>query len=212
MTKVERAAKIAKKLKTEFPQIQTALDHSTAHELLFAVMLSAQSTDAGVNKITPALFARYQTIEDYANADMNELTALVAKVNYYKTKAKNIQAVAKMLIGKFNGEVPSTIEELTQLPGVGRKTANVILGQWFRKNEGFVVDTHVLRTAYRTRLTDYKDPKDAPKVEQELMQLFPQTDWFGVSLRMILHGRSTCPARRKPGESCSLGELCDRLD
>jgi len=206
--RLARAKKVAAKLKQEFPQVDSPLLYKNAHELLFAVILSAQCTDELVNRTTPQLFACYKTVQDFAEADLAELTKLVASVNYYKTKAKNIKAAAAKLVAEFDEKVPAEMEQLLELPGIGRKSANVVLSTWFGKNLGFVVDTHVKRIAWRTRLTEHTDPV---KIELNLLAVFPRKDWRDLSLRMIFHGRSTCKASRKPGESCSLGELCDRL-
>lgn len=206
MNKKQRAELISKKLKKEFPKVSTPLNHSKDYELVFAVLMSAQATDDSVNKVTQKLFKKYNSLAKFAKSDLEELQKDIKSINYYKTKAKNIQKSANILIDEFDSKVPDTMDELLKLAGVGRKTANVILSELFGKNIGFVVDTHVLRTAYRCRLTNNKDAK---KVEQDLMKLFPKDDWRAVSLRMIFHGRTTCPARRKPETLCSLRELCD---
>jgi endonuclease-3 len=197
-----------KKLEEEFPNVSTPLHHSNLYELTFAVMMSAQTTDEMVNRVTQRLFSKYNSLEKFVNANISEIEKIIKPVNYYKTKAKRIKRSAEILLEEFDGEVPDTMKDLIKLPGVGRKTANVILSEGHGKNIGFVVDTHVKRTAYRTRLTNHKKPEN---VEKDLMKLFPKEKWNEMSLRMIFHGRTTCPARRKPNESCSLGELCDRL-
>lgn len=205
MNLIDKAALISQKLKKEFPDVDSPLHHSTAMEMLVATILSAQCTDVRVNLTTETLFKKYKSVDDYADADLEVMKNDLRAINFRNNKAKNIIAAAKLIHEKHNGQVPGNLEDLVALPGVGRKTANVVLGQWFRKPEGFVVDTHVKRCAKRMGLTKHTD---VVKIEQDLMKLFPQKDWNDMSIRIILHGRTTCPARRKKDQPCSLGELC----
>jgi len=200
----KEAGFILKALKSKYPDITPPLFHRNAHELLIAVILSAQSTDKNINNITPALFEKYETVEDFANANIDELKEMIRKSGFYNQKAKNIRATANMIVDKFGGEVPDTMEELVQLPGVARKTANIILSDWFGKNEGIAVDTHVKRVSYRLGLTDQADPV---KIERDLMELFPKEEWGEISLRLVFHGRETCTARKPKHEMCC---LCSR--
>jgi endonuclease-3 len=192
MTSQETATAILPLLKKEFPDPQPQLNHTNAYELLFAVILSAQCTDERVNKTTPALFARYPELKDYAEADLEELTGLLRSINFFNNKAKNIKAAAQKIITDFGGEVPGNMADLVTLPGVARKTANVVLHQWFEKNEGFVVDTHVIRLANWFGLTTHSDPV---KIEKDLMEVFPQEEWGDTALRIVLLGRKTLTAR-----------------
>lgn len=193
MTKQELAVKISNLLKAEFPNPQIPLHHSSAHELLFATILSAQCTDARVNLVTPTLFKRYLQVSDYAKADFQELKQIIRSTGFYNNKAKNIIATAQKILNDFGGEVPDNMTDLLKLPGVARKTATVVLWQWFGKNEGFTVDTHVIRLANWLGLTNHKDPV---KIEQDLMQLFPQPEWGITSLRLILLGRTVLTAKQ----------------
>lgn len=189
-----RAESIGDKLTELFPNpAGTALDYSNQWELLVAVILSAQCTDRRVNEVTEKLFAKYSTLEDYVNADSEEFEQDIYSTGFYKNKTKHILKAARILYKKYDGDVPNTMKELTRLPGVGRKTANVVLGNAFAKTKGFVVDTHVRRFARKFDLTDSKDPK---KIERDLMGLFPKEEWFPMSNRFILYGREYCPARK----------------
>lgn len=205
MTRTEKAKQIAILLKKEFPHPKIALNHKNGLELLVATILSAQCTDIRVNQTTPELFKKYPTAKAYANADPKQLANDIKSINLRNNKAKNIVAMAKLLIQNYGGEVPNNLEDLTTLPGVGRKTANVVLGHWFKIPSGFVVDTHVKRGAYRMGLTN---SKDVLVIEQDLMKLFPKQEWTSMASRIIFHGRTTCPASRKPDQACSLGDLC----
>jgi len=198
MISKEKLEKVKELLKRDYPTVETPLHHKNALELLISVALSAQTLDTTVNKKTPELFAKYKTAEDYAKAKPEDLEKFLGGINYYKTKSRNLIKLGQMLIEKFGGKVPGTMDELTQLPGIGRKTANVVINEWFSKREGtlpvgFVVDTHVLRVSRRLDLSDKGD--DAVKVEQDLMKLFPQKEWEVWSLRVIFHGRFMCTAR-----------------
>ncbi|MEO6729123.1 MAG: endonuclease III [Candidatus Dojkabacteria bacterium] len=198
MISKQKLEKVKELLKRDYPTVETPLEHKDALQLLIAVALSAQTLDSTVNKKTPALFEKYKTAEDFAKAKIEDLEKFIGGINYYKTKSRNLVNLGKMIIEKFNGEVPGTMEELTELPGIGRKTANVIINEWFSKKNGtlpvgLVVDTHVLRVSKRLDLSDNGD--NAVKVEQDLMKLFPQKEWEVWSLRIIFHGRFMCTAR-----------------
>lgn len=200
-----RARKIIAKLKREYPNATCALHHESALELAVATILSAQCTDARVNMVTPHLFAKYRTAADYAAADPHVLEKEIQSTGFFRNKTKSIIGMAQALVERHGGEVPQTIEELTALPGIGRKTANVILGTWFGKNEGIVVDTHVQRL---TRLLGLTREEDPVKIEQELMQIVPQDDWTWFSHTLIQHGRVVCIARRPKCAMCVLNRLC----
>mgnify|MGYP005839368141 CR=1 FL=1 len=201
MNIIERVDKINELLRRDFPTVETPLFHKDAFTLLVAVVLSAQTLDSSVSKVTPVLWSRYPTMKDLSIAEPAEVAEILYGINYKFTKARNIINLSRTLIEKFKGEIPHTIETLTTLPGVGRKTANVVINQWFAKGkapgisvlpEGFVVDTHVKRVAKRLGLTNNTEPE---KVEQDLMKLFPRPEWDDVALRMIYHGRTMCTAK-----------------
>ncbi len=200
-----RARKIIARLKREYPDATSALNHSTALELVVATILSAQCTDARVNMVTPHLFAKYRTAAAYAAADPRVLEKEIQSTGFFRNKTKSIIGMAHALVERHGGEVPQTMEELTALPGVGRKTANVILGTWFKKNEGVVVDTHVHRL---TRLLDLTRQDDPVKIEQDLMAIVPRDDWTWFSHTLILHGRAVCIARRPKCAECVINRLC----
>jgi endonuclease-3 len=200
-----RARKIIALLKREYPDATCALQHQNALELVVATILSAQCTDARVNMVTPHLFAKYRTAADYAAADPRVLEKEIQSTGFFRNKTKSIIGMAQALVERHGGEVPQTMEELTALPGVGRKTANVILGTWFRKNEGVVVDTHVHRLTRLLKLVRHDDPV---KIEQELMELVPRDDWTWFSHTLIQHGRRVCIARRPKCAECVLNRLC----
>lgn len=188
----EKADKILPELKLAFPEFEIPLDHSNAHELLFATILSAQCTDVRVNQITPKLFARYKTVKDYAEADIEELKDIIRSCGFYNNKAKNIKAAAAKMMDEFGGVVPDNMQGMLTLPGVAKKTATVVLWQWYGKNEGFTVDTHVKRLANWFGLTNSSNPD---RIAKDLEQLFPQTEWGATSLRLILLGRTKLKAR-----------------
>ena len=190
-----------------YPGAEMGLTHSNPLELLVATILSAQCTDKRVNLVTPALFARYKTAKDFAEADPVELEGLVKSTGFYRNKAKNIRACGRLLVERFGGEVPRTLGELAGLPGVGRKTANVVLGDAF-DTPGITVDTHVGRLSRRLGWTRHRDPV---KVERVLMKLLPPADWTTVSHRLILHGRAVCHARKPRCEGCALSPHCPRV-
>jgi endonuclease III len=200
-----RARKIIARLKQEYPDATCALHHHSALELVVATILSAQCTDARVNMVTPQLFAKYQTAADYAAADPRVLEQEIQSTGFFRNKTKSIIGMAQALVERHGGEVPQTMDELTALPGVGRKTANVILGTWFKKNEGVVVDTHVHRLARLLKLTRQDDPV---KIEQELMEIVPRGDWTWFSHTLIQHGRGVCIARRPRCADCVVNRLC----
>src|SRR5213596_2235968 len=200
-----RARKIIARLKREYPDATCALHHQNALELVVATILSAQCTDARVNMVTPHLFAKYRTAADYAAADPRVLEKEIQSTGFFRNKTKSIMGMAQALVERHGGEVPQTMEELTALPGVGRKTANVVLGNAFKKNVGIVVDTHVARVSGRLGLTANSDPE---KIEQDLMKLIPQKEWTVFSHRLIHHGRQICIARKPKCRECRLNELC----
>jgi len=220
MISAEKVKKIQELLKRDYPEVKTPLLHTSLFQLLCATMLSAQTLDATVNTITPTLFEKYPTAKEMSKANSSDIDKIISKVNYHHTKAENLIAMSKKLLSDFGGVVPYTIENLTELPGVGRKTANVVISEWFAQKlknrgnpwpggpktkiymngderitqaEGFVVDTHVIRVSNRLGLTTSKDPK---KIEQDLMKIFPQSEWAETSLRIIFHGRYMCKARQ----------------
>ncbi|HET9387252.1 MAG TPA: endonuclease III [Gemmatimonadales bacterium] len=210
-TKVAAAArkaqvrKIIARLKREYPEVTCALNHSNALELVVATILSAQCTDARVNMVTPHLFAKYRAAADYAAADPRVLEKEIQSTGFFRNKTKSIIGMAQALVEQHGGAVPQTMDELTALPGVGRKTANVILGTWFRKNEGIVVDTHVQRLTGLLRLSRQTDPV---RIEQDLMAVVPRQDWTWLSHALIHHGRGVCIARRPACADCVLNRLC----
>lgn len=201
----ERAGRIATKLAASYADAECALVHSNALELLVATILSAQCTDVRVNLVTKELFKRYKSAKDFAESNPKELEAAVRSTGFFRNKAKSIRGAAKMLVETFGGEVPATMEELLQLPGVARKTANVVLGTWFEKASGVVVDTHVHRISRRLQLTREDDPK---KIERDLMGLLHEAEWINFSHRLIWHGRKICTARKPKCGECPLAEDC----
>lgn len=203
--KAERAAEIASRLKRMYPRASVSLDYSNPFELLIATILSAQSTDVRVNMVTKELFRKYPGPQAFADAAQQEMERAVKQTGFYRNKAKAVIAASKAIVERHGGEVPQTMEELTALPGVGRKTANVVLANAFNKAVGIVVDTHVARVAGRLGLTPHFDPE---KIEQDLMKLIPQREWTGFSHRLIYHGREICQARKPKCRDCRLNELC----
>src|SRR5213592_594167 len=200
-----RVRKVIARLQQAYPDATCALHHASALELLVATILSAQSTDARVNLVTPALFAKYRTAYDLARADPKVLEQEIHSTGFFRNKTKSLIGMAQALVERHGGQVPDTMEALVALPGVGRKTANVILGTWFGKNEGVVVDTHVQRIARLLKLTRHDDPV---KIERDLMALVPRPQWSVFSHMLILHGRTVCIARRPRCEACVLSDLC----
>lgn len=205
MTTAQKAQEIYRRLLTANPHPTVELRYSTPFELLVATILSAQCTDKLVNTVTPALFATYPTVRSVAEADIPDIDRMIAKVNFHANKAKNIVAAARMIMDTYHGEVPSTMAELDALPGVARKTANVILGSAFGIAEGIVIDTHGIRMANKLGLTTSKDPV---KIEQELMKLLPRDTWINFGNLLTLHGRYVCTARAHDCSGCPLGDLC----
>ena len=205
MTKEDKVKVVLKRLYKVWPKPKIELKYKTPLDLLIAVILSAQATDKVVNQVTPALFARFKTAKNYADSTIEELDGLVKRVNFHFNKAKNIHAACKIIADKFNGRVPDTMEELDSLPGVARKTANVILGTVFGKAEGIVVDTHVIRLSNCLGLTNHKDPV---KIEQDLIKIVPKDKWIDFSHLLILFGRYKCPARIPCNICPILGDLC----
>jgi len=204
----KRVRQILTRLRRRFPGATTALHFTTPLEMLVATVLSAQCTDKVVNEVTPALFRKYRTARDYAEADPAELEQMIRRTGFFHNKAKSLIGIGKTLVAEFGGEVPDTMEGLLHLPGVARKTANVVLGNAFGKAEGVVVDTHVKRIAYRLGLTKEKDPE---KIERDLMALVPRKDWIFFGHAVILHGRETCLARKPRCEECILEEVCPKV-
>jgi endonuclease-3 len=200
-----RAKKILARLMEAYPDSTCALHHQSALELLVATMLSAQSTDARVNQVTPALFAKYRTAGDYAAADPAVLEQEIHSTGFFRNKTKSIIGMAQGVVERHNGQVPDTMDALVELPGVGRKTANVVLGTWFGKNEGVVVDTHVQRLSTLLGFTREKTPE---KIERDLMALVPRDKWTWFSHTLILHGRAVCIARRPKCEECVVSRWC----
>lgn len=194
-----------RRLDRAYPDARCALNFSNPHEMLFATILSAQCTDAMVNKVTGTLFRKYPTLEDYAAADPIELQQDVKPTGFFRQKSKNLQAAARKILDEFGGQVPSTMEELTTIPGAARKTANIVLGNAFGKVEGIAVDTHVRRLSQRLGLTEHEDPV---KIEQDLMRLAPKSKWFKLSYLFIEHGRAVCKAPVPRCADCLLNDLC----
>jgi len=205
MTPKERAARIIPLLCKQFPKPKSALDYSTPLELLVATILSAQCTDVRVNMVTPALFNKYRSAKDYAHASPATFEQEIRSTGFFKNKTKNIIAAANAIRTLHKGTVPRTMEELITLPGVGRKTANCVLGAAFGVASGVVVDTHVIRLSQRLGLTTHKNPE---KIEQDLIKILPQNQWVSFSHLLILHGRATCIARSPRCTECALNSLC----
>jgi endonuclease III len=199
------ASEVTARLKAEYPDARTELDWSNPLELLVATILSAQTTDVQVNRVTESLFAKYRTAEDYADSNPEELEEDIRPTGFYRNKARSLRGMANALVEKHAGEVPRTMSELVALPGVGRKTANVVLGNAFGTNEGIVVDTHVRRVSGRLGLTASSDPVN---IEQELMEVVPEQDRTIFSHLLILHGRRTCKARKPDCPNCILNDIC----
>jgi len=195
-------------LKDEYPISRTALRYETPHQMLVATILSAQCTDVRVNMVTEELFRKYKEINEFAEADLQELEQDIRSTGFYRQKAKNIKNSSIAILKKFSGNVPDTMEELITLPGVGRKTANVVLSSAYNITEGIAVDTHVKRLSFRLGLTRYTDPA---KIEQDLMKLAPKEEWSDLSYRLILHGRAVCSARKPEHGICMLQHLCPRM-
>lgn len=200
---------ILRRLKKEYPEPKTALHYSSALDLLVATILSAQATDVLVNKVTAGLFKKYRSARDYAEAPLERLENDLRSINFYKTKAKHIRAAAQMIVHQFEGNVPKTMDELTQLPGVARKTANIILSNAYGINAGIAVDTHVKRLANRLGLTKSDDPVT---IEKDLMAATPKNEWSTLSHLLILHGRNVCRAKNPDHGRCVLADICPSHD
>jgi len=205
MTRAERARELDRRFPQIYPDAHCELYFTNPLELLVATILSAQCTDKRVNIVTKALFARCRTAKDYAEIAAEEIESIIHSAGFYRSKAKNIRAMGAILVAEHGGEVPRTMEALAALPGVGRKTANVVLGNAFGLNEGIVVDTHVTRLSLRLGLTKQRD---ARKIEQDLIPLFPREHWMILSHWLIWHGRRRCTARKPDCANCELQDIC----
>jgi endonuclease-3 len=205
LNKKARVLKIIELLEKDYPTAKTALHYSKPLEMLIATILSAQCTDKRVNIVTKSLFKKYRTAEDYANADLAELEADIKSTGFYRNKAKNIKNTGRLLVEKYDSQVPRTVEELLGLPGVARKTANIVLSNAYGIIEGIAVDTHVRRLAQRLGLTENSDPN---KIEADLMRNVPKSQWKRITDLLIFHGRNVCIARKPRCSSCSLNRIC----
>lgn len=203
--KKQRALEVLNRIKRLYPDATCSLDYQTPVQLLVATILSAQCTDERVNMVTPALFERFPDAYAMAEADLAEIETLVKSTGFYRNKAKNIQGACRKIVTDFGGEVPQTMEALISLPGVARKTANVVLAHAFGINAGVTVDTHVKRLSHKLGFTKHTD---AVKVEKDLIKLLPQPDWENWSIRLIYHGRAVCNARKPACDRCELADLC----
>lgn len=207
--RIELARRVSAALKERYPDPSCALDYMTPFQLLVATILSAQCTDKRVNATTPALFERFPTARDFANAPVEEIETLIQSCGFFRTKAANISKTSKILVEKYDGDVPVDFDALVALPGVGRKTANVVLGNAFKISSGFVVDTHVARLSRKIGLSDATTPE---KIERDLNELFPPEDWIDASHQLIFLGREFCVARRPKCENCPLTGICRKRD
>jgi len=205
----ERVAEILKRLDQLYPDVTCALTHKSAWELVVATILSAQSTDVNVNRVTPELFRKYPTVEAFAALTPEQLEPDVRSTGFFRNKSKSVVGAAKKIVSEFGGQVPCEMEKLLTLPGVARKTANVVLGSWFKIADGVVVDTHVHRISRRLELTTQDDPQ---KIERDLMKVIPREKWILFSHQIIWHGRSLCPARKPKCVDCPLENLCHAGD
>ncbi|PZO23532.1 MAG: endonuclease III [Leptolyngbya foveolarum] len=205
LPKKQRALEILRRLKLMYPEAPCSLDYESPVQLMVATILAAQCTDARVNLVTPALFERFPDVGAIAHSNISELEDLIRSTGFYRNKAKNIQAACQRLIAEFDGEMPSTIAELTTLPGVARKTANVVLAHIFDVHEGVTVDTHVKRISGLLGVTKQTDPV---RIEQDLMKLLPRPDWENWSIRLVYHGRAICTARSPDCMRCDLLDIC----
>lgn len=203
--KKKRTARVAALLKKAYPESKIALNFSNHWELLVAVVLSAQCTDKKVNEVTEALFKKYKTLDDYVAVERKEFEKDIRSTGFYRAKAKNILAAAKIVKEKFGGKLPRTMEEMTTLPGVGRKTANIVLGNAYGIVEGIAVDTHVRRLSQRLGFSEHENPE---KIEKDLMGLFPKKDWFKTTYLLIDHGRAICTAKDPRCDLCPIAKLC----
>ena len=209
MTKKERASLIVEKMKDMYPDALCSLQYSDPLQLLIAVVLSAQCTDERVNKVTPALFERFPTLDDFCQADVSEIAEYIRSCGFYNSKSKNISGLCKMIKNEYGGVVPDSIEELTKLPGVGRKTANLICGDVYGK-DGYVVDTHMIRISQRMGLCSVKEKESDPafKIEMQLRKLIDESESSDFCHRIVLHGRALCAARKAKCDECALNDIC----
>jgi endonuclease III len=205
----DRVRQIIAGLDQMYPGVTCALIHHSAWELLVATILSAQCTDVRVNMVTPVIFEKYPTVKDFAALEPEQLEPDIRSTGFFRNKAKSVVGAARKIISDFGGKVPDTMDELLTLPGVARKTANVVLGTWFKKNDGVVVDTHVTRISRRLELTRHDD---APRIEQDLMQIIPRERWTDFSHEVIWHGRTLCMARSPRCADCKIENLCHAAD
>ena len=208
-TSPARIAEILKRLDQLYPDVTCALTHQNAWELLVATILSAQSTDVRVNMVTPELFMKYPTVQDFASLEPQQLEPDVRSTGFFRNKSKSVVGAARKIVSEFAGRVPETMDELLTLPGVARKTANVVLGTWFGKGEGVVVDTHVHRISRRLELTKNDDPR---KIEEDLMRVIPREKWILFPHQIIWHGRKLCSARSPKCAECALENICHAED
>lgn len=208
-TSPQRVQEILNRLNQTYADVTCALTHNDAWELLVATILSAQSTDVNVNKVTPVIFKKYPTVQDFAALQPEELEPDVRSTGFFRNKSKSVVGAAKKIVSDFAGKVPENMDDLLTLPGVARKTANVVLGTWFKRNDGVVVDTHVQRLSRRLELTKQEDPKN---IEQDLMRIIPQDRWTLFSHQLIWHGRKLCVARSPKCADCPLENICHASD
>lgn len=209
MNTKEKIIEIIRRLKKAYPDPKTALDFNSPFDLLVATILSAQTTDVLVNKVTAVLFRKYRSVRDYADVPLEKFQKDLSSINFYRTKAKNIQASAQIIVEEFRGKVPKTMEELVTLPGIARKTANIILSNAYGIIAGIAVDTHVKRLTYRLGLTKNGDPV---KIEKDLLEITPREDWAHLSHLLIFHGRKVCQAKNPKHEECVLSDICPSKD
>lgn len=202
-----KAIQIIEKLKDYYPDATCSLDFETPFQMLVAVVLSAQCTDERVNKTTPSIFSKYPTVYDFDNMDLSTLEELIHPCGFYKNKAKNLKAAARTIIEKYNGEVPKTMEELLQIPGVGRKSANVIMLEAFHNPQGIAVDTHAKRISNRIGFSNESDPL---KIEQDLLKVIPKEYYYDVNHLLVWHGRKVCTARNPNCDICPIKDLCEK--
>jgi endonuclease-3 len=205
----ERISELLKRLDVAYPGATCALQHHSAWELLVATILSAQCTDARVNMVTPVLFQKYPTVRDFAALEPEQLEPEIRSTGFFRNKSKSVVGAAEKIVESYNGRVPESMDELLSLPGVARKTANVVLGTWFGKAVGVVVDTHVHRITHRLELTKENDPA---RIEQDLMRVIPQDKWIIFAHQVILHGRALCVARQPKCADCPLENICHAAD
>ena len=208
-----RARKVVTALRKLYPDADCALEHDSALRLLISTILSAQSTDETVNKVTPVLFKRFKNARAIADAPRDTIEEIIHSTGFFRQKAKSVQGACRKIVDDFGGEVPDNMDDLVTLPGVARKTANVVLGTWFGRNDGIVVDTHVGRLAERLALTwSSKNNKDAVKIERDLMEIIPRKDWTFFAHALVWHGRKVCSARKPACDRCTLSKHCPSAD